>query len=421
MDVANIDSNKVNREKKRHFFDDMAKKQLLKAFNNLTIGCLLIHDGEEVHTFGEINNLDVTAHIIINHPSAYRDILFGGSIGAGESYMLASWSSSNLVDVIRLMTLNLEFLNKMDLSRSILSRVSTKFYHLLNANTESGSRKNISAHYDLGNDFFKLFLDPTMMYSSAVFSTDNNSLNAASLHKLDIICKKLQLKDSDHLMEIGTGWGGMAIHAAKHYGCRVTTTTISEEQYLYACEAVKREGLEDKITLLLKDYRDLEGEYDKLVSIEMIEAVGHEYYDSYFKKCSDLLKRDGLMLIQAITILDQRYQHAKKSVDFIQRYIFPGGCLPSNEVIAKSVTKQTDLHIVDLHDIGMDYARTLAEWRRRFHACTDEVKSMGFDDVFFRMWDFYLCYCEGGFKERAISAAQILFAKPGARDVARRY
>jgi cyclopropane-fatty-acyl-phospholipid synthase len=276
-------------------------------------------------------------------------------------------------------------------------------------------------HYDLGNDFFKLFLDPTMMYSSAVFPNQETSLDEASLYKLDLICQKLQLSDKDHLMEIGTGWGGMAIYAAKHYGCRVTTTTISEEQYNYACAAVKREGLEDKITLLLKDYRDLDGDYDKLVSIEMIEAVGHEYYDSYFQKCSELLKPDGLMLIQAITILDQRYKHAKNNVDFIQRYIFPGGCLPSNEVISKSVANKTDLHIVDLHDIGMDYARTLAEWRKRFNGSADQVDSMGFDDVFYRMWEFYLCYCEGGFTERAISAAQFLFAKPYARDVIKRH
>ena len=233
----------------------------------------------------------------------------------------------------------------------------------------------------------------------------------ASRYKLDAICKKLQLNEQDHLIEIGTGWGGLAIHAAQNYGCRVTTTTISREQYEYAQAAVKKAGLEDRITLLLEDYRNLTGKYDKLVSIEMIEAVGHEYFDNYFQKCSSLLKSTGLMLIQAITIADQRYQYAKKSVDFIQRYIFPGGCLPSNEVIARCVAKNTDMTIVNLHDIGRDYARTLAEWRKRFHARMEDVASMGFDDVFCRMWEFYLCYCEGGFSERAISTAQNRFCQ----------
>jgi cyclopropane-fatty-acyl-phospholipid synthase len=256
-----------------------------------------------------------------------------------------------------------------------------------------------------------------MMYSSAVFPDEKSSLEDASLNKLDRICKKLHLTADDHLIEIGTGWGGLAIHAAKNYGCKVTTTTISKEQREFALKRIAEEGLQDKITVLFSDYRDLEGQYDKLVSIEMIEAVGHEYYRSYFEKCASLLKPDGLMLIQAITIPDQRYDMARKSVDFIQRYIFPGGCLPSVAVIADHVRNYTDLSIIGLEDITEHYARTLAAWRDRFTARLDHVSHQGFDDIFVRMWEFYLCYCEGGFRERSIGTAQIVFAKPGCRVV----
>lgn len=418
MSTTSIDEKKVNREVKPTLWDALAKRTLLKALSRLQRGRLVIEDGGEIYEFGEsADQAEVVAHVFIHHSSTYKDIIFGGSIGSAEAYMLDSWSSSNLLDVIRLMVLNLELLNKMDNTRPILSRISSKIMHLMNSNTTSGSRKNISAHYDLGNDFFELFLDPTMMYSSAIYPTEDATLEQASLHKLDTICKKLRLSKDDHLIEIGTGWGGLAIHAAKNYGCHVTTTKISQKQYDHACAAVAREGLEDKITLLLEDYRQLQGQYDKLVSVEMIEAVGHKYYASYFEKCSNLLKDDGLMLIQAITIADQRYQEAKRSVDFIQRYIFPGGCLPSNEVIARCIAKNTDMMIVDLHDIGLHYAQTLADWRQRFHAQIDTVKQQGFDDVFCRMWEFYLCYCEGGFSERAISTAQFVFAKPGARKI----
>jgi cyclopropane-fatty-acyl-phospholipid synthase len=285
----------------------------------------------------------------------------------------------------------------------------------LNSNTQTGSRDNIAAHYDLGNEFFQLFLDPTMMYSSAIFDDHTMTLEAASEAKLDEICGQLELKADDHLLEIGTGWGGMAIHAAKHYGCRVTTTTISAEQYEYARARVKEEGLEKQVTLLCQDYRSLTGEYDKLVSIEMIEAVGHKFYKNYFQTCTRLLKHNGKMVIQAITVADQRYQQARDSVDYIKRYIFPGGCLPSVAVIADHVASDTDLQIVHLRDITEDYANTLAHWRERFMAKLEAVEAMGFDEEFIRMWEFYLCYCEGGFRERVISTVQLAFAKPGYR------
>jgi len=251
-----------------------------------------------------------------------------------------------------------------------------------------------------------------MMYSSAIFPDESSTLEQAASYKLEHICQRLQLTESDHLLEIGTGWGGMAIYAAKHFSCRVTTTTISKEQYAHTLTQVKAEGLEDKITVLLDDYRDLEGEFDKLVSIEMIEAVGYQYYEQYFSTCSQLLKDDGLMLIQAITVPDQRYETTKKSTDFIQRYIFPGGELPCLSVIANHITKHTNMQIVGIEDITLDYAKTLAMWRHRFFDKLDHVKAQGFDDVFIRMWDFYLSYCEGGFRERTISTVQALMAKP---------
>jgi len=417
MNTASINDHNINRKLQTSIWDKLAKKMLFKVLADLEVGRLVINFGGEVYSFGQsVDQASIVGHLFIHHSSAYRDLAMGGSIGSGEAYMLGSWSSSNLVDVIRLFAANIELLNKMDDGRPLLTRMTTKIAHFLNANSQSGSRKNIAAHYDLGNNFFDLFLDPTMMYSAAIFPHKESGLEEASIYKLDTVCKKLKLNQSDHLLDIGTGWGGLAIHAAKKYGCRVTTTTISREQYEYAKAAVVEAGVEDKVTLLLEDYRDLTGSYDKLVSIEMIEAVGHEFYDSYFEKCSSLLMPDGLMVIQAITIADKRYDYAKNSVDFIQRYIFPGGGLPSNEVIAGCIRKNTDMLIVGVEDIGLHYARTLAEWRKRFHDRRNEVKQQGFDDVFCRMWDFYLCYCEGGFTERAISTVQVVFAKPAARD-----
>jgi cyclopropane-fatty-acyl-phospholipid synthase len=298
-----------------------------------------------------------------------------------------------------------------------LSKPALKVLHYLNRNTADGSRKNIAAHYDLGNDFFKLWLDPTMMYSSAIFAPENIddqhcSLEAASYKKLQVICDKLDLKPSDHVVEIGTGWGGFAIYAAKHYGCKVTTTTISQQQYDEAKARVIAENLQGKITLLLNDYRDLQGQFDKLVSIEMIEAVGHQFYDVYFKKCASLLKPDGLALIQAITITDQRFESAKNSVDFIQRYIFPGSNIPSITAMMHSITQASDLKLYDLEDIGPHYATTLRKWRENFFENIRQVRQLGYSEEFIKMWEFYLCYCEGGFAERALGDVHLLLAKP---------
>ena len=401
---------KTNR---RSIVDKASKRAVLAILERLELGHLVLEDGDNTYTFGQsLSETPYHAHITVHDSHAYKDVFSSTSIGAAEAYMKGYWSTPDLTAVIRLMCANLNVINESDSNGSIWMRLATKLFHAFNANTKNGSRKNISAHYDLGNDFFELFLDPTMMYSAAIYPTPESTLFEASVYKLDRICQKLELSPDDHLLEIGTGWGGMAIHAAQHYGCHVTTTTISQEQYDYAKARVLELGLQDKITLLLEDYRDLKGQYDKLVSIEMIEAVGHEFYDSYFTQCSQLLKPDGLMVIQAITIADQRYDYARKSVDFIQRYIFPGGCLPSNAVIAEKIARKTDMQIVAVEDITEHYADTLADWRERFHHEIETVKSQGFDDVFCRMWDYYLAYCEGGFRERAISTGQFVFAKP---------
>jgi cyclopropane-fatty-acyl-phospholipid synthase len=275
-----------------------------------------------------------------------------------------------------------------------------------------GSRKNIAAHYDLGNDLFALFLDPTMMYSCAIFSDERQGLQAGFELKLKIICDKLDLQPTDHVVEIGTGWGGFAIYAAKHYGCKVTSTTISKQQYDYAKTAINAQGLQHQVTLLFDDYRDLQGQYDKLVSIEMIEAVGYQFYDNYFAKVSQLLKPNGLALIQAITISDQRYQSALKSVDFIQRYIFPGSNIPSVTAMLDSMTRASDLRLFNLEDIGPHYATTLRKWRENFIVNIAEVRKLGYSEAFINMWIFYFCYCEAGFKERVLGDVHLLLAKP---------
>ncbi|MEP5763938.1 MAG: cyclopropane-fatty-acyl-phospholipid synthase family protein [Halieaceae bacterium] len=396
--------------------NNMARRAIHQLLQSIKIGSLTLHDGGETLHFGCADNpAEPHAEIRVHSELLYKQMLLGGALGAGESYMQGEWSATDLVQVIRLFTANMALLESMDAKQSWLRKLGHAIAHTLNNNTLRGSKRNISAHYDLGNDFFELFLDQSMMYSAAVFPQPEASLEVAAEHKLDLLCQQLDLKPGDHLLEIGTGWGGMAIHAARNYGCQVTTTTISREQYQYACEKVRQAGLEDQITLLCEDYRNLEGSYDKLVSVEMIEAVGHRFYQNYFAKCSSLLKDQGLMVIQAITMPDQRYQAARDSVDFIKRYIFPGGCLPSIEVISKHLRQDTDMQMIHLRDITDDYANTLAHWRERFFEHIEEVRRQGFDQTFERMWEFYLCYCEGGFRERVIGTVQLTFAKPGYR------
>jgi cyclopropane-fatty-acyl-phospholipid synthase len=390
---------------------------LFKLLSALGQGCLRIHEQGELFQFGQAaDHTDLVADIYVHDAHLYSDVIFGGSVGAGEAYMSGFWSTPNLTQVTRLFVRNIDALDAMDSKQSFIGQYLLKVFHWFNRNTKEGSRKNISAHYDLGNDFFRLFLDSTMMYSAAIYPTPNAPLAEASVYKLQRVCEKLQLTPEDHLLEIGTGWGGMAIYAAQHYGCRVTTTTISREQREYALAKVADAGLSDRITVLFDDYRDLRGQFSKLVSIEMIEAVGHKHYDQYFSTCSRLLAPNGLMLLQAITIADQRYDMARKTVDFIQRYIFPGGSLPSIAVISDFAKRKTDLNILHIEDIGEHYAQTLKHWREAFNAKLEAVRAQGFDDRFIRMWEFYLCYCEGGFIERSIGTAQVLLAKPQYRS-----
>jgi cyclopropane-fatty-acyl-phospholipid synthase len=391
-----------------------AKSQILSHLNNLKIGRLILLEGSETYCFGDKEHA-LHAVIHVHDARFYGEIAFGGSIGAGEAYMLGYWTADNLTNVIRLMCINQSVMDTLEGGYQWLTKPIMRVLHWLNSNTTEGSRKNIAAHYDLGNDMFQLFLDPTMMYSSAMFNESTETLQQASELKLKTICDKLDLSASDHVIEIGTGWGGFSIYAAKNYGCKVTTTTISKQQYELAKARVDAAGLNDKVTLLLDDYRHLQGQYDKLVSIEMIEAVGYQFYDTYFAKVSSLLKPDGLALIQAITIADQRYESAKKSVDFIQRYIFPGSCIPSNTAMLDSITKMTDLRLTDLEDIGPHYATTLAMWRKNFFANIQQVRKLGYSEEFIKMWEFYLCYCEGGFEERALGDVHLLLAKPDNR------
>lgn len=394
----------------------LARRIVLSRLSKLTEGQLqIVEDGERIVLGRLSEDFPSRVEIRVVDSRFYSDIAFGGAIGAGEAFMQGYWDCGDLVEMLRILIRNQEVLEKVDAGVSLLSSPLRKLLNAFNRNTRSGSRKNIAAHYDVGNDFYQLWLDPSMMYSCAYFDYDGAPLEHAAIEKLDRICKKLELTDSDSVVEIGTGWGGFAIHAAKHYGCHVTTTTISQQQYNFAQQAIADAKLEDRITLLFKDYRDLGGEYDKLVSIEMIEAVGHEYHDIFFKQCCDLLKPSGQMLLQAITIADQRYDQYKSSVDFIKRYIFPGGCLTSVTDMTRTLTQNTDMRVIHLEDIGPHYATTLHHWHERFSARLDEIRQLGYSDVFLRMWRFYLQYCESAFIERSIGDVQMLIMRPGAR------
>ncbi len=395
---------------------NFARKSLFNRLSQLHTGRLTIAENGQQHIFGvQVEGApDIT--LSVDDPSCYLDIVFAGSIGAGESYMTGDWTCSNLTDLVRLFVINMDVLDDMDSRWTFIQKPLMKLLHNLKRNSEKGAKRNVAAHYDLGNSMFAAFLDPTMMYSSGVFPRPDASMQEASEHKLQTICEKLDIQPHDRVVEIGTGWGGFAIYAAQHIGCHVTTTTISEQQYQMAKQRVAELELEDKITLLKEDYRNLDGKYDKLVSIEMIEAVGWQYYDTYFNKCASLLKPDGTMLIQAITITDQRFEQYKRNVDFIQKYIFPGAGLPSVEAIMSSIKKATDLRLVHLQDFAEHYAMTLRAWCERFLQKAEYIKQQGYSDEFIRMWEYYLCYCEGGFKERSIGVSHLVFAKPQHKD-----
>jgi cyclopropane-fatty-acyl-phospholipid synthase len=392
--------------------ETIARHGMLTRLEALTAGTLTLHEGRRRWRFGS-GAPEVRVDVL--DPSAWAELAFGGSVGAGEAYMAGTWHCDDLVGLVRLLLINRAVLDTIDGGLARISAPLRGLLHRLNRNSRAGSRRNIAAHYDLGNEFYRLWLDETMMYSCAVFEHPAMTLAEASSAKLERICRKLDLKPTDHVLEVGTGWGGFALHAARHHGCRVTTATISENQYELVCTRVAEAGLGDRVRVLLSDYRDLVGGYDKLVSIEMVEAVGHQYLETYFRQCSRLLKPEGLMLLQAITIADQRYRAALGAVDFIQKHVFPGGFLPSVTALAAAMTAASDLRTVHMEDIGPHYAETIARWRANFSGRIDQVRAMGYSESFIRLWEFYLCYCEGGFRERALGTVQMLLTKPGYR------
>ena len=390
----------------------LARGLVHARLRRLHTGCLRLGEGDALFEFGDTGSA-ATAMIEVLDPAFYAEVALGGSVGAGESYMLGHWRADDLTAAMRLLLRNREALDAVDSGLARLTAPLRRAAHWLHGNTRAGSRRNISAHYDLGNDFFRLMLDETLMYSCALFEHPHMSLAEASTAKLDLICRKLDLRPVDHVLEIGTGWGGFALHAARRYGCRVTTITLSPSQHELARERVRAAGLEGRVTVLLENYRDLAGTFDKLVSIEMIEAIGHRQFGEFFRRSAGLLARGGSMLLQSITIADRHYQRARDEVDFIKRYIFPGCCIPSVSALASAMADASDLRIVHLEDIGPHYATTLARWRANFLANRGSIRAMGFPESFMRMWEFYLCYCEAGFAERALGDVQLLLTREG--------
>ena len=406
----------VKTPKKSTFLTSIFKSGLQKKFKNLKMGHISINDGDETFSFGDSSS-DEKVSVDIHSQEFYVMTGSGGALGIAEAYVAGYWSSDDVVKLFQIILRNRDILLSLEKGFAKLVKPINKMIHRGRQNTLKGSKENILAHYDLSNDFYKLWLDPSMTYSCAFFNNDSVTLEEASIEKLDRICRKLDLSEDDSVLEIGTGWGSFSIHAAKNYGCKVTTTTISDAQFDYARSRIKDEGLESKITLINKDYRDLDGKYDKIVSIEMIEAVGYEYIPDYFSKLSSLLKNNGLVALQGITYNDQNFEVYKNSVDFIKKYIFPGSCLISVAQIIDVIKKDTDLAMVDMEDITKHYAVTLNRWRKNFMDVIPKVKEMGYSQAFINMWEFYFLYCEAGFSERNIGDVQMIFAKSGSRNI----
>lgn len=393
------------------------QRVIIDLLSNMELGTLtiLLPDGQFLKLGNGQGN--ITANLEIKNVDFFKKCVLYGDIGFGESYVDGDWETDNITNVIKWFVLNIENAPTVSGSNSktLITNILKFFnsaYHSKRVNSLTGSRKNISEHYDLNNNFFSLFLDPTMTYSSAYFIRDDMTLEEAQYAKYDRLCRQLNLKSTDEVLEIGSGWGANAIYIAKNYGCLVTTATISEEQYKLTKQRIEKENLSDKIKVILKDYRLLEGKFDKIVSIEMLEAVGAEFYETYFKKCAHLLKKDGLLAIQVITCPDSRFESLKSGVDWIQKHIFPGSLLPSVAAINAAVNKTSDLSLVDLKDIGLHYANTLNLWHKAFNLKLDAVKELGFDDYFIRKWNYYLCYCEAAFAMRNINVLQMVYSRP---------
>lgn len=397
--------------KKKGFW--ITQKLVFKLLlSKIQFGKLTIIDTTGYHVFSGGVGLDTHSAVIkINDMHFYKRLLIYGSVGVAESYMDGEWDAEDLTRLFEIVIKNTVIFNKMEVPTTKIMNYLLRIFGMFKKNDIARSKQNILAHYDLGNEFFKLFLDPTMMYSCALYEPERISLEQASLRKLKVICDQLQLRPTDHVLEIGTGWGGFAIYASRKYGCKVTTTTISDKQYSYVKREIEHLGLQNRIELLNQDYRQLNGQFDKLVSIEMIEAVGYEYFDVFFKKCNALLKPGGLFFLQAITINDQSYETSKKEVDFVKKYIFPGGCLPSVCLISNCIANQTQMQLLQMSDIGQHYETTLLDWLHRFNQHIDQVKELGFSEHFIRMWRYYLCYCAAGFKQAYISDVHCVWRK----------
>ena len=407
-----IDTKPVEFPEKPLILDKVARKIILSHFKGIKEGEITIIENSEHIVFGQTTpSFPVKAIITVQNSKMYLDIVAKGLNGSAEAFIKGWWTCDNLTNLVRIFTRNREVANQFESGIANLAIWFMKLSHYCRRNNLKESLRNIHAHYDLGNDFFSTFLDDTRMYSCGIFIKPENSLHEASITKIDRICKKLNLSSTDHLLEIGTGWGGFALHAAKNYGCRITSTTISQEQFIFAENLIKKNGLHDQVTIIKKDFRELEGQFDKLVSIEMIEAIGYKLYKTFFQKCSQLLKPEGLIVIQAITIADNLFDESKDFIDFIKQYIFPGSCIPSISALC-SATTSSDIKLYHLEDITPHYARTLKEWRTNFLQNRSRVKDLGFTNAFIRMWLFYLCYCEGGFMERQIGSIQMVFTKP---------
>jgi cyclopropane-fatty-acyl-phospholipid synthase len=390
------------------------RNRILANLGKLTGGKVMLLDEWGKVELGQ-SDASKQIHIQIHNSAFYLEMALGGSNGAAAAYRSGYWSCDDLTGLFSLLMRNIDMLDSMESGLARTGMWWFRRWHNRRANTREGSRKNIHDHYDLGNDFFALFLDETMTYSAGIFASPTDTLKQASINKLDRICQKLELDVKDRVIEIGTGWGSFAIHAAKYYGCHVTTTTISRQQYELARERVTAEGLSGQIELLMTDYRDLEGKYDKLVSIEMIEAVGHEFLPEYFKQCANLLEPDGQMLLQAITMPDDRYDDYLKNTDFIQQFIFPGSCVPSFNAILDASVVRTDLQVSHVENIGPHYADTLRCWLENVMKNEEQILALGYSRDFLRLWEYYLCYCEAGFRERYLGDLQILFSKPACR------
>lgn len=395
------------------FFDRI----VLNALSKMTLGKLeLTLPNGEVLVFGNGEN-NIEANIQVNHPDFFKSIALYGDIGFGEGYTSGLWDTSNITNVIKWVLLNIESApsvtgSKVKSLALNLFKIANKLTHLRRANTLAGSQKNISEHYDLNNDFFATFLDETMTYSSGYFTSEDLSLEESQYEKYDRLAKQLKVKPSDHVLEIGSGWGGNAIFLAKNYGCKVTSVTISKEQQKLAVERVEAEGLGNKVSIIIQDYRKIEGTFDKIVSIEMLEAVGHQYLETYFEKCQSLLKPDGIFAFQVITSPDSRYEKLRNGVDWIQKHIFPGSLLPSVAAINKAINNTGDLTLVDLKDMGLDYAKTLHLWFIEFNKHLDKVKDLGFNETFIRKWNYYFNYCEAAFAMRNINVMQLVYTRP---------